>query len=91
MTKTICYALSLICALLLNPIYGQVLHYEDQIIESITIVVHTQDGSIDSKAILARLGTNEGGFFSQAEFDEDLKVLANDYDRVEPTLGSTRS
>lgn len=87
MTKTIFYALSLISIFLLSSAYGQVLHYEDQIIQSISIIVHTKEGeAIDSKAILARLTTKERGFFSQAVFDEDLKLLAQDYDRIEPKV-----
>ena len=30
--------------------------------------------------------TQEGRIFSQADFDEDLKVLAQDYDRVDPSI-----
>ncbi len=30
--------------------------------------------------------TREGGFFTQADFDNDLKILSHEYDKVEPRL-----
>src|SRR5262249_2218760 len=43
---------------------------------------------ISSNAIASRLTTREKDFFSQTVFDSDLKMLARDYDNVEPTLES---
>ena len=42
--------------------------------------------SFDSKNVLAKLKTKSGDPFSQAAFDDDLKTLSEDYDRVEPVL-----
>lgn len=42
--------------------------------------------SFDSNTILTRMKTKEGGFFSQSDFDEDLKNLSADYDRIDPTM-----
>jgi outer membrane protein insertion porin family len=42
--------------------------------------------SFDSKNVLSKLKTKKGDPFSQAIFDEDLKTLSEDYDRVEPVL-----
>lgn len=42
--------------------------------------------SFDAKATLARLKTQVGDVFSQMTFDEDLKALSNEYDRVEPLI-----
>lgn len=66
---------------------SQVLQYDNQLIDQLEIIVHTRSGTlVDQHAILARLCTKEGGFFSQSDFDEDLKVLAQDFDRVEPSI-----
>lgn len=71
----------------LHPVSAQTIQYENQIIDKVEIVVHTRLGVIfDSNAVLARLSTKKGGFFSQADFDEDLKVLAQDFDRVDPAI-----
>ena len=42
--------------------------------------------SLDPKAILSRMKTKVGNPFSEYTFDEDLKTLAVDYDRVEPVM-----
>jgi outer membrane protein insertion porin family len=44
------------------------------------------NSSFDSKTILNKLKTKKGDPFSQSVFDEDLKMLSEDYDRVEPIL-----
>lgn len=71
----------------LNPLFGQGLQFENQTISKMEIFVHTSSGIIsDTNANLTRLRTQEGRLFSQADFDEDLKVLAQDYDRVDPSV-----
>lgn len=42
--------------------------------------------SSQTKALLSSMKTKQGEFFSQEHFDEDLKVLANEFDRVEPKM-----
>lgn len=88
MIKKISYLfVLLILALSSIPAFGQILQYENQTIEKVEINVHTRSGVIcDTDAILARLRTQQGKLFSQADFDEDLKILAQDYDRVEPSV-----
>lgn len=44
------------------------------------------NSSFDSKTILNKLKSKKGDPFSQTVFDEDLKTLSEDYDRVEPVL-----
>lgn len=44
------------------------------------------DSSYDRQIVLAKLSTQPGDRFSQHVFDQDLKQLANDYDRVEPQM-----
>ncbi len=66
---------------------SQILQFDNQLIDQLDIIVHTRSGAIvDQQALLSRLRTKEGGFFSQADFDEDLKILAQDFDRVEPSI-----
>lgn len=65
--------------------------YENQPIERLEVVVESRgSGSCDQSAssITSRITTREGGFFSQNEFDSDLKILARDFDMVEPELQS---
>lgn len=51
------------------------------------IIVHTREGtSSDENAISNRLRTKTGNFFSQSDFDDDLKILAADFDRVNPCI-----
>ncbi|WP_079989342.1 outer membrane protein assembly factor BamA [Candidatus Protochlamydia phocaeensis] len=87
MTKKIFFVFHFFCLIFFQFASAQVLQYENQTIESVDIIVHTRTGTIsDNNAIATRLGTKQGGFFSQADFDEDLKTLSQDYDRVEPTI-----
>ncbi len=44
------------------------------------------NASFDSKTLLNKLKTKKGDPFSQSAFDEDLKSLSEDYDRVEPVI-----
>ncbi len=69
---------------------GQVLHYEDQLINDVKVIVHTRSAEpCSAHTILSRLRTKKGGIFYQADFDEDLKTLAQDYDRIEPSIEQT--
>lgn len=91
MTKQIPFLLAFLLLAFL-PQHGvcQVLQYEDQLIYKVDIIVHTRSGTVcDTNSILNRLRTKEGGIFSQSSFDEDLKTVSQDYDRVEPTVEST--
>jgi outer membrane protein insertion porin family len=62
--------------------------YDKMIIGNIEISAEhlPPNSSFDTKNILNRLKTKKGDPFSQAAFDEDLKTLSEDYDRVEPVL-----
>ncbi len=68
------------------PIYGAEVYDEKKVCE-IEILVDSKDGtSVDSGPILSRLKTQKGDDFSQLTFDSDLKALADEYDRVEPSI-----
>lgn len=90
MTKHIPFLFLLfLLAFLPRNVAGQILQYENQIIEKVDLIVHSCSGEVsDFSYILNRLRMKKGGVFSQADFDEDLKVLAEDYDRVEPAIDS---
>jgi outer membrane protein insertion porin family len=63
------------------------LQFENQQIESIKILSNVPEGCFfDEKLVMARIKTKQGEFFSQSVFDNDLKILAAEYDRVEPAF-----
>jgi outer membrane protein insertion porin family len=82
----------------LNPIFffffillsfakGYALDYQNQVVSKINIVVQTdQDSTVDKRSILNRLLTKTGHTFSQDEFDQDLKMLSQEFDTVEPKI-----
>ncbi|MFZ4098765.1 MAG: outer membrane protein assembly factor BamA [Chlamydiia bacterium] len=47
------------------------------------------DQAVDARILKAKLRTREGDLFSQSAFDADLKMLAEQYDQVDPQLRST--
>jgi len=83
--------LTILCVLVRGFIFSQAVHLESQIIETIEIVfaaepVQMLDGG--AQMIKNRLKTREGDVFSQTGFDSDLKMLAQEYDRIEPIVES---
>lgn len=61
---------------------------ENQLIGNIEVVMmNISEGSdSDANAIKTRIKSREGDLFSQIAFDNDLKILANDFDRVDPII-----
>lgn len=70
-----------------SAIFAESLQYENKIIEKIEIV---RDNStideFDASAVKSKIKTKEGDHFSQTEFDSDLKVLSQNFDRVFPEI-----
>jgi outer membrane protein insertion porin family len=64
------------------------LHYEAQPVTHLEVIVVTSqaDSNSEAAAIVTRMKTREGEFFSQANLDADLKALSLSYDRIEPSL-----
>lgn len=62
--------------------------YEGKKIASIEITMENlpSNATFDQKAVISKLKTKLGDPFSQFTFDVDLKMLADEYDRVEPNL-----
>ncbi|MBU6384129.1 MAG: outer membrane protein assembly factor BamA [Verrucomicrobia bacterium] len=78
--------LSILLASYTAPLMGVEI-FDERKVGHVEIVVDCEDGQqFDSAPILSRLKTQEGDDFSQLTFDSDLKSLADEYDRVEPTL-----
>ncbi|CAF24450.1 unnamed protein product [Candidatus Protochlamydia amoebophila UWE25] len=90
MLKKIFFTFYCFSFLFLHAVYGQILQFENQAINKIEIQVHSRAGIItDNQTLMSRLRTQPGGFFSQADFDEDLKTLAQEFDRVDPIVNTT--
>ncbi|MFQ5729128.1 MAG: outer membrane protein assembly factor BamA [Waddliaceae bacterium] len=81
-------------SLLFLPVFSlsaQNVEIENQIVEKLDITIETQAPESHKsiiRTILSRLKTREGDVFSQTAFDRDLKMLAKDYDRIEPLVES---
>lgn len=62
--------------------------FEDKRIEKIEFIVENlpKGESYDTKTILSRLKTKDGEPFSQLVFDNDLKMLSEDFDKVIPNI-----
>lgn len=90
MTKNIYYSLLITLCLSIGNLFGVVLQYENQYIEKIEIEsASLPDGGIcDTSGIKLRMKTKEGDIFSQIDFDNDLKALVNEFDRVDPSITS---
>ena len=67
-------------------IFGQNTQYENHIIDKIDVTLVNVTNDADLSAVRARMKTKAGAHFSQADFDNDLKCLVADFDRVEPRL-----
>jgi len=63
-------------------------NYESLRINRIDILPQNleRDVSFDARQVRARMHTKVGNLFSQQEFDSDLKLLAEEYDRVDPVI-----
>ncbi len=79
--------LSILLASATAPLCGAEL-FDDKKVSHIEIVVDSPDAepSFDPKPILSKLKTREGDDFSQLIFDNDLKNLSDEYERVEPSI-----
>lgn len=66
------------------------INYENQLIHEIHIDFMNVSGDApeDPAALLSRLNTKKGEYFSQEKFDQDLKQLNRDFDRVDPIVQS---
>ncbi len=61
-------------------------HFEHLRVQKMHVILEQDGGQIDGEKLLGRLKTKQGGLFSQEEFDDDLKSLAKEYDRIDPRV-----
>lgn len=81
----------LICFLALSmQLFAEVIPYDSQLVDKVDITI-TNDPSSNGEGIRSRLKTKEGKIFSQTDFDADLKLLAKDYDHIEPCVESVNN
>jgi outer membrane protein insertion porin family len=60
---------------------------EQMQIETIEVIPHVPDPqSFDASSVTNRIKTTQGDVFIQTQFDQDLKNLAKEFDRVEPSF-----
>lgn len=79
------------CLLFLSDVGLQALddtpHYEQLTVQQIEVTIANEPADeARQSAVLQRLKTKNGSHFSQEDFDEDLKTLAKEFDRVEPKI-----
>ena len=61
--------------------------FDNQVVSKIDIEFVTGGkGKKEAEVIRGKLTTKKGSFFSQSQFDSDLKMLALEYDWVEPSV-----
>lgn len=80
-------AFSLVLTFLIScssTLFGEILQYENLMIEKIDVAIQGPCENFDKAVVLSRIKTRQGDMFSQTDFDNDLKTLAQEYDRLEP-------
>lgn len=88
MLKTSHYYMLLLLCFCFGNLFGQSLQYENQLIENIEIEMMTlaPGACFENSSVTSRIKTRKGDLFSQIDFDNDLKTLVSEFDRVEPAL-----
>lgn len=81
----------LISIILINgSLFSQVLQYDNLLIERIEVTPMNSSSvngtQINTQMLCSKMRTKQGDVFSHIEFDNDLKTLAAEYDRVEPNV-----
>lgn len=74
--------------LLSVPYIAQAQQYESMRVAKIDIIPENlpPEMAFNPNNVRARMCTKAGSFFSQIEFDNDLKMLCEEYDQIEPQL-----
>ena len=67
--------------------------HENKCVGNITLEIKnlSQDSPFNQNRVLSKLRTKKGDPFSQLTFDQDLKTLSKEYDRVEPQIETKQS
>ena len=85
---------SLLFLFLLTPVNSLVANssleevYENKLVEKISITMQNlpKGASFNKERVVSQLRTKKGDPFSQLTFDQDLKTLSEEYDKVEPNI-----
>src|ERR1700746_3637483 len=86
MKKNILFVLC-ISLLFASPLMSETTHQLEHLrVQKILVEVVGDERPTKEASILSRLKVKQGDYFSQEDFDEDLKTLARDYDRIEPQI-----
>jgi outer membrane protein insertion porin family len=80
------FLLLLVCILAPSIVWSQQL--ELMRVAKIDVIAENMNSDLafNPAHVRARMHTKIGSFFSQAEFDNDLKMLAEEYDQIEPRI-----
>jgi len=80
--------LGLFFCIIATSLFSQVDFFESLVVKHIQVnVVNAAPGTVvQTNPIVARMKTQTGKAFSQVDFDEDLKILAQDYADVDPIV-----
>ncbi len=62
--------------------------FDEKAVTKVEVLLQTQakGQSFDEESVLQRLQTQKNKLFMQNDFDQDLKLLASEFDRVEPQI-----
>ncbi|MCP5508890.1 MAG: outer membrane protein assembly factor BamA [Chlamydiales bacterium] len=60
--------------------------FENKTVAKITLIMESENCPFDPQSLKSRMSTKQGDPFHQLTFDTDLKMLAEEYDRIEPSL-----
>lgn len=88
LSNNIILAFCILGCIFTMPLWGQ-FQYENQIVEQIDIIINAPtNAQCETSQVTSKIKTRKGDHFSQVEFDNDLKNLSREFDRVEPSFSS---
>ena len=67
-------------------VYSAVETFENKSVSSINLIMETRDAPFNAENVQSTMRTKVGDPVHQVTFDNDLKMLSKDYDRIEPSL-----
>lgn len=86
LSNNIILALCFLGCAFVMPLWGQ-FQYENQLVEQIDIIINApSSANCETSQVTSKIKTRKGDLFSQIEFDNDLKNLSKEFDRVEPSF-----
>ncbi len=87
MNKLISFQTLLLLLLLPLSLLAQGRDLRGKVVGNIQVIIHHAGAEeTNTRSLVNRLQTKVGEPFSQLDFDEDLKLLSEEYDRIEPAV-----